>query len=413
MMTERLLYISSQCPYPATDGGKISLYYSVTNLSKYFRIYLFFPAKKGKAEEAKEHFRSLGINVYHIDKQTIGKWIDLKFLLLNIGDPLPFKWRKYYSKEALLYINKLVFDHNIRLIFVNFPHMMSYAAGIKRIKPDAIVFFREHNIEYTLVEQFGKLTRNPIMKKIAEWQLKKSKAKEVDYWRIANRIFYMSDYDYKIATSLAPEIKDKSKVLYEGFNMKFSNVESVNNSDFIYTANLRIIQNDLSFNWFIEKIWLPNLRFFKKLNVHINITGNDTEFVKSKLRRLGSLETLNIRNIGFVQDIDKEIRKYKYVLSPTVIGSGIRLKVLNGMACGKPVFATPLDLKTSNVFTDMENIVCFEDAKSFVDKFQLLETEPTIYRNICQNALNTIRKYFSWEKYAETIHNEFTSLLRV
>lgn len=408
MTKEKLLYISPQCPYPAIDGGKISIYYPVIYLSRYFRIYLVFPSDNNpEIKKAKEHFESLGIYTHIIDKQITGKFIDFRFLVLNIGNSIPFKWQKYYCKRGQSQINKLVFENNIRYVFVSSPHMMKYAMEIKRVKPDVIVFFREHNIEYALVEQFKDLTRNPILRLIAKWQLKKSKFQEVNYWKAADRVFFISDYDYSIAAHLAGEIKYKFKILYDGFGVNFNDTNNVKNSDFIYTANLKTIQNDLSFKWFIEKIWLPNLKVFKSLNLHLNVSGNDTELLKSKLKGFGNLENLNIKSIGFVHDIDGEIRKYKYVLSPTTMGSGIRLKILNGMACGKPVFITPLDLKTCNVFIDMYNVVCFENAKSFIDKFLFLQNKPNIYKSICQNAINTIINYFSWQKYAKTIYNEY------
>ncbi|MCX8075422.1 MAG: glycosyltransferase, partial [Aquificaceae bacterium] len=119
------------------------------------------------------------------------------------------------------------------------------------------------------------------------------------------------------------------------------------------------------------------------------------------------IQELNIENLGFLNNVEEEIRKYKYVLSPTIIGSGIRLKLLNGMACGKPVFVTPLDIKTTKHFKDMENVVCFEDSESFMRKLTYLENNDDIYYRISKNAIETIKKYFTWENYAECVYEEY------
>ncbi|MDW8464048.1 MAG: glycosyltransferase [Geminocystis sp.] len=290
--------------------------------------------------------------------------------------------------------------------------MMKYALGIGEVKPDVKIFFREHNIEYSLVEQFGKFIRNPIYKAIAKWQAEKSKRMEVKYWEEANRVFFISDTDYEIALSIAPQLSDKFRVIYDGYEIKHNDVTQVGNSDFIYTANLNTIQNEMSFRWFLEKVWIPNLQFLKSKNIKIYITGNSEDVFRKKLGKYESIEELNIKNLGFLGDVDEEIRKYKYVLSPTVIGSGIRLKLLNGMACGKPVFATPLDMKTTKYFKDMENIVCFEDGKSFIKKLVSLENNKDLYISISKNALETVSKYFSWEKYAEDVYTDYLEITR-
>ncbi|HCD10354.1 MAG TPA: hypothetical protein DEQ01_08510, partial [Thermoanaerobacter sp.] len=144
--------------------------------------------------------------------------------------------------------------------------------------------------------------------------------------------------------------------------------------------------------------------FIRKHNIKLFVTGNNDEEILKSIK-IKSFQDLNIVNLGFVNNVNEEILKYKYVLSPTIIGSGLRLKILNGMACGKIVFTTPLDLTTCNVFKDMENIVKFETAEDFIQKFLILQKNDDLYIKICSNALKTIKKDFNWDKYAEILYN--------
>lgn len=403
-----LMYLSPQCPYPPIDGGKIGIYFPVLYLSKYFSVSLVFPADNMVYKESvTSKFRSFGVQLNYFQKDTRGFFVDLKYLMLNFGEELPFKWRKYYCRNAQKLINDMALRDNVSLILVSSPHMMKYALGIRRIKPDVKIFFREHNIEYSLVEQFGRFVKNPVYKAITRWQLEKSKEMEIRYWKEADRVFFISDGDYEIATSVAPQLSEKFRVIYDGYKIKFNDVFKVNNSDFIYTANLNAIQNEISFRWFIEKVWIPNLPYVRRKNIKIYITGNSQDVIRKKLRRYGSIQELNIENLGFLNNVEEEMRKYKYVLSPTIIGSGIRLKLLNGMACSKPVFVTPLDIKTTKHFKDMENVVCFEDSESFMRKLTYLENNDDIYYGISKNAIETIKKYFTWENYAECVYGEY------
>ena len=242
------------------------------------------------------------------------------------------------------------------------------------------------------------LTRNPIYKIIAYWQWKKTKSLEKEYWKYFDKVFFISDLDYEIATSESIDLKHKFIVLYDGYELVTEEVVIPENSDFILPTNFKAIQNRMNFKHFIENIWKPNMSRLKDMNIKLFITGASEREI-SKIIRPFSLESLNIVSLGFVDNIDEVILKFKYVLSPTYIGSGIRLKLLNGMACGKPVFVTPLDTSTCKVFKDMSSVILFSNAKEFMEKLLLLEKDTNLYMNVCREAIRTISNFFNWEYY--------------
>jgi glycosyltransferase involved in cell wall biosynthesis len=403
-MKPKLLYIAPQNPYPPIDGGKISIYYSVIYLSSLFDIIFVCPIEPSqyrvKKKETEEHFSRKNINVILFPYNTKQ---DIKYLAKNFFKKEPFKWDKYYSKKLQKEINSLIKEENVNFIWVIAPHMARYALEAKKKFPKLKIFLREHNIEFKLVEQFKDFTNNPIYKIIAQWQFHKSKKLEVEYWKLFDKIFFISDLDYSIAKDLAPEIENNFVVLYDGYEIITDKPVNSKKRDFIYTANLKTIQNLISFKWFVQNIWLPNLNNLKEMNIKLYITGNNDLEIKNALG-FTNLNDYNIINLGFVNDINQTILDYKYVLSPTLIGSGLRLKVLNGTACGKPVFLTPLDLSTCKVFKDMENVVCFNSAIDFIEKLNILENDNDLYLKISKKAIETIKTYFNWNKYAEKVY---------
>lgn len=408
-MKPKLLYLAPQNPFPPIDGGKISIYYPLIYFSKYFQVFFTFPYYKDvDIYKTQKHLENQGIKALPFFHNTKN---DLKYLSLNFFKSIPFKWDKYYSKKFQIILDKLIEEENIRIIWVSAPHMAKYAVEARKKFPEIKIYLREHNIEFKLVEQFRDYTNNIIFKTIAEWQLNKSKKKEIEYWKIFDKTFFISDLDYNIAKGIIPEISHKFIVIYDGYELIVSEPIKPQIKGFIYTANLKTIQNHISFKWFVENIWIPNYKIFKDFDFKLYITGNSIETVK-KIISIQNLEKYNIINLGFVEDIDREILKYKYVLSPTIIGSGVRLKVLNGMACGKPVFLTPLDLSTCNVFKDMENIVSFSNKEDFLQKLFALEGNEDLYYNISKNAIETIKSYFNWNKYGEKVYKIIMEVFR-
>lgn len=405
----KLLYLSPQCPYPPIDGGKISIYYPLKYLAEYFDILLIFPISKmlSKEEisEISYHFKQINVRIYPFIRALKGLKIDFLHMLKNFRNEVPFKWDKYYSDTVLNMVCKIIREEKINYIWVSAPHMALYAVKLKRIFSNLTILLREHNLEFMLVKQYRDKCKNLLVRLIADWQLKKSLNMEKNYWRFFDKVIFISDLDYEIASKELPEAKHKFEVIYDGYEIIQDRIKLVSNSDFIYTANLSSIQNHYSFRWFLDQIWKPNLDIIRNKDIKLYITGNNKKTLAKFFKNNNEQIKYNIVDLGFIENINHEITKYKYVLSPTILGSGLRLKLLNGMSAGKPVFITPLDLSTVNFFSDLKNVVCFSNSKEFVNKLELLERNPTLYMSICDNAIKTIREFFNWNKYAIKVFN--------
>jgi Glycosyl transferases group 1. len=411
-MKSKLLFLAPQNPYPPNNGGKISIYFPIKYLSKFFEIYLITPVKyiDDEVKESVKHFESLNVKYYPVIKNTDDKPVDL---LKNIFIKTPFKWYKYYSDEIYYFCEDLINSKNINYVFTSAPHMGLYSIRLKERYPNLKIFLREHNIEFTLVEQFVNFTKNPMYKLIGRWQLKKTKVLEQKYWELFDKVFFISDYDYEIAKKLRPDLNNKFYVLYDGFELNKNKIckKTTFDKKFIIPSNVKATQNHVNTKWFIEHIWIPLINWIKKNNFSLSITGGSKDDWEQVLK-LRNLEKFNIEFPGFVKDIDEEICKYKYVISPTIMGSGLRLKLLHGMALGKVVFATEFDVKTSKLFKDMYNIVSFNNHTEFVKKLELLEKNADLYQSIKDNAIRTINDYLNWNKYAENVVNIIRELER-
>jgi glycosyltransferase involved in cell wall biosynthesis len=404
-MKPKLLFLAPQNPYPPIDGGKISIYYPVKYLNRFFEIYFITPVKQldENVNKAIKHFQNIEVKYLPVVKNTDDKIIDL---LKNGFNKIPFKWYKYYSDDIYDLCEQLMIKENIRYILISAPHMALYAVKLKELNPNLKIYLREHNIEFSLVEQFVHLTKNPVYKLIGIWQLKKSRFLEQKYWELFDKIFFISDYDYETAKSLRPDLVSKFYVLYDGFEINKTCEGNEYSKAFIIPTNITTIQNQISVKWFIEKIWIPSFDYIKQNDFVLSITsGSQHEW--EKILGIHNLEQFNIKFLGFVENIDGELCKHKYVISPTIMGSGLRLKILHSMALGKVVFATGYDVRTVKVFKDMENIVEFNSSTEFFYKLNKIEGNRQLYENLRKKAFETVLEFFSWERYAETIFKLF------
>lgn len=402
-MKINVLFISPQNVIPPVDGGKQSIYYPLKYLSKQYDINLYSIIILNKNETVnKNDYLNLGIK--EIEFIKVNKQDRPFNLIKNIFEKLPFKWAKYVNENTIA--QSITFAEKIKphIVICSAPHTFIYGLEIKK-KLNVPLILREHNIEYELLKQFYKLSNNPIYKLIGFWQYLKAKKQEIDYWRLADKVLFISESDYTIASNVKPKLKNCFYVLHDGFekkNIAFSLKERESLSFIISIPLKSSLQNQYNLKYFISKIWSE---FVKRNNQYmLYLTGNKDSEIKSYLKiSKEEMNKLNIINLGFVNDIDKAIATKKYFISPTFFGSGIRLKALHALSLGMPIFLPEVDYKTVKYFKDMENVILFKNLYEFEKKLLFIDTNDSLYNTISQNAKNLIEDKLNWINYVENI----------
>ena len=399
----KLLIIAPQNPYPAKDGGKIGIYYPVIHLTKYFQIHFAFITPHEVTSDVYDHFKKHNISIY---PQLINTKDSVFGYLLNITSSLPYKFQKYCSPTILKRLDAICKKEEINNIWCNHSHVAWYGLELKK-RRGATIFLREHNIEYSLVHQVMKVQMNPLLKTFVRYQYLKTKKFEIQCWNSFEKTFFISDSDLALATKNLNE--EKCVLLYDSFSEKKETADKSNETvnvlkepySFIFTASIETFQNLYNLQKFISEIWQPLIAKDNRWKLYI--TGNRQEVLEKKLKL--DLNRNNIKNLGFVDNIQRAIASTKYFISPTYIGSGLRIKVLNAIAQGAVSFVTPIDLKMIKIFKDGFNIIKFDDFEDFYSKLLRLEEDNALYEQISVQAVQ-VGSTFSWSKYVDIVYNE-------
>ena len=390
---KKILYLSPQNVIPPTDGGKISIYYPIQELSKKNTLFFGYITNNDCNDtEAYKKINIIPIDFYKNTKDNI------LLILKNIFSKIPFKMEKYFDKRFLNILINLIKEEKIDVVICSHPHMAYYALELKKIFPKMKTILREHNIEYKLVEEYYSYERNFLRRFIANWQFKKTKKYEIYLWKQFDRVVFISDSDFAEAKKNI-NLDDRQMVIYDGFKCK--NIDPIikkEKDSFIFSGNLNSIQNHKNLNEFIKKIWMPLVENNKQYKLYI--TGNTNEILEKKLSLTkNQLEKLNIINLGFVENIDETIMSKEYFISPTYIGSGIRIKVLHALSLGMITFVSEKDYQMVKYFKDLRNVVKFKDRSEFIEKLRYIENNHNLKKDIASNARSLIKNELSWDNY--------------
>lgn len=104
----------------------------------------------------------------------------------------------------------------------------------------------------------------------------------------------------------------------------------------------------------------------------------------------------NIVVTGFVDDIREYIAKASVVIAPMISGLGIKNKILEAMALGKPIVASPI-AKSGIECIDNKDIIVANNPQQFVDKISLLFNDKELREKLSKNARDLILERYTWE----------------
>jgi glycosyltransferase involved in cell wall biosynthesis len=106
--------------------------------------------------------------------------------------------------------------------------------------------------------------------------------------------------------------------------------------------------------------------------------------------------------LGFVPDVFEVLRGATIFVCPMRQGTGIKVKLLEAMACGLPVVATPLALEGIAEAEDGRHLRVAASADAFVDGLSELLRDPALRRRLGQRARGLMTRY-AWAEIGDEV----------
>jgi polysaccharide biosynthesis protein PslH len=156
--------------------------------------------------------------------------------------------------------------------------------------------------------------------------------------------------------------------------------------------------------WLVKKVWpavteaLPDATLF--------VAGRNPAKEINKI--------CNGKNIIFIGETESSaefIASREILVVPLFSGSGIRMKILEGMSLGKCIVATPASAE-GIIFENKKDIFIEQDALLFADRITMLLRDANLRKITGANAQENVRKNYNTLAAAEDLMNFYTLFTR-
>jgi len=382
----KILQLYNKIPYPPKDGGSIAVYnfaIGFANAGNKVDILAFNTIKHFVSIKDIKNKLPNNINIFGVNINT--KLSPIKALQNLLFSRLPYNAERFINNNFKLKLQKLLETNKYDIIQIEGLYMMPYVNIIRKYSKSKISF-RAHNIEHEIWEQTLKQEKSfykKIYLKIISNRMKKFET------------FFINKYDFLIPITqrdadIFKTLGNNKKVIvcptgvdalkYKSKKRQFESIK------LFHLGSLDWTPNQEGLIWFLENIWKTVLQ---NSNLTFSIAGrNAPKWLVDKFK-----EYKNINYLGEIDDALEFMQNNDIMIVPLRSGSGMRIKIIEGMASGNIILTTSKGVEGINGKNGKDFIIA-NSKNEFINQIQNINNKKTQLKEISFNAQQFILNNF-------------------
>lgn len=396
----KILQLCKKFPYPLKDGESIAVTYlskALQNLGCEVSLLSMNTTKHfvdiSSLPESFNHYKE--IHVTHLDNKI--KYLDA---FKNLFSKDSYHVSRFVCSDFKVKLIELLQKNEYDVVQLETLYLTPYIDVIRQYS-NAIITMRAHNIEFEIWERITFNTRFLPKKLYLNYLTQKLKHYE---------IAHLDQYDYLISVSERDLNKFKSLGYKNGamsspigLDMRqYADTEDVEQVDDIcFIGALDWIPNVEGLQWFLSNVWPGLSRKYPELKLHV--AGRNTP---------DHLKYLRMHNViihGEVTDAVEFVKKYSIMIVPLFSGSGMRVKILEGMALARVVVTTSLG-KEGIFAQEGKELLIADTPEEFVQRISDVLDGHVDKEAMGENARDFVVQNYDHDKNALKLLNKYREL---
>jgi len=398
-----ILIVANKFPYPAKDGGSIATLNLALGL-----------------QQAGNHVTLLAINTskHYFDinqipdqlKQRIqfyDCYINTDICIVKLLWNLLFS-RKPYNASRFIHndlknkLKKLLLNNSFDVIQFEGLYVLPYISIIRKYAK-ALISYRAHNVEFEIWERVLANEMNLFKRIYISILVKRLKRFELSFINRYDLFLPITKRDLEKLNGFGNN--KNTLVVPTGVNIEnYKIIEENNYPNLFFIGALDWIPNQEGLIWFLENCWKEIKQTNNKL--HLKIAGRNApnEFVRK-------LENYNVQYVGEVDNAISFMNENAIMIVPLLSGSGMRIKIIEGMALGKVIISTSVGAEGIDVEHN-KNILIANLPHDIVDMILQITTDKERFSQISFNARTFISKHYDNFAIAEKVSDFYAKNLK-
>jgi len=397
----KVFFICNKSPFPPREGGPLAMNANIQSLLKAGHEVKVLALNTNKyfikdSEIPEEYREKTGIEFVYTDLSI--KPIDA---FLNLFSSKSYHIERFVTNEIKNKIADILKKEKFDIVQLEMLYMTPYVDTIKKFS-DAKIVLRSHNIEHLIWDRITEITKNPLKKWYIANLTRKLKNFELNNLNVYDGIItiskkdaqYFKEQDCTIPLEEVPFGVEVNEYQPDDQNFEFPSL--------FHLGSMNWVPNEEGIKWFIEKVW--PLFSNQYPDVKLYLAG------RMMPDWLNHLNIKNIEVLGEVEDAKEFINSKAVMIVPLFSGSGIRIKIIEGMALGKAIISTTIGAEGIN-YTHGKDIFIGDDPDSFMAGIEKCFSDKATCQHLGNNARLLIEKQHSLEHVVEKLESFYHRIL--
>jgi polysaccharide biosynthesis protein PslH len=371
----RILFLCNKSPWPPKEGGPMAMNMLIEGV-----IDAGNEVKVLAVNSFKYHVSADGIPSDYVHKTGIELIeVDLRMkpldAFLNLFTGNSYHVERFVSESFRKKLIKTLESGGFDVVQLETLFMCPYIETIRKYSQARIVL-RAHNIEHLIWQRIAEDTANPLKR----WYLAHL-ARTLK--RYEEKIIFKVDGIMAIAPKDAAYFKDLTSAFVHSGNScipvidlpfgidpaRYNNIPGKVEFPSLFSLGaMNWIPNQEGIRWFLQKVWpdvhneFPGLKYY--------LAGRE---MPEWMRNLNLPDVIVLGEVG---DAREFLASKAIMIVPLFSGSGIRVKIIEGMAAGKTIISTSIGAEGIS-YTHRENILIADEPCDFFEMISLCVSDPS------------------------------------
>ena len=400
-----ILQLCNKMPYPPKDGGSIA----TLNISKGF-------AELGHkvtvlAMNTSKHYFSvdnipedLKSKINFLDVFLNTKINPFSAVINLLFSTFPYNAKRFISKDFNDKLINLLSNNDYDIIQLEGLYLCIYINVIRKYSK-ALIIYRAHNIEHEIWERTTEQQKSFLKKfylKILTKRIKKFEINIINQYDALVPITERDALNFNKLGNNKPWHVSPAGINISELKSNFSNIEF---PSLFYIGALDWAPNQEGLLWFLDNVWLKISAKYENLKFYV-AGRNAPQWFVNKLKKE------NIFYLGEIDDAYEFMNLKAIMIVPLLSGSGMRIKIIEGMALGKTIISTSIGAEGIN-YENGRNIIIADTPIDFFDVITKCINNRDFCDKMGENAIKSIKQKYNNKLIIDKLVNFYKNNLNI
>ncbi len=384
----RILQLCHKIPFPPSDGGSIAMDQVTQGLLKRgvkVKVMAIAPGESKTTDlnipeyyRQQTSFEALPVNT------RVRPWP----AFLNLFRSESYNISRFYCNKAAKRIAEVLTQETFDIIQLEGLFVTPYIPVIRK-HTGAPLIFRSHNIEHFIWERMARCEKFFLKRHYLRFLASRLKAFEMRTVHLVDGLVAISPVDLRFFKGNGfshPAIT--VPVGIDAINYPKGDATTEANSVF-HLGSMDWRPNQEGLKWFMKEVWPLVIK--QNPSLHFYLAG------KNIPESFYGFASGNLHIEGEVKTASEFIRSKDLMVVPLHSGGGMRVKIIEGMAAGKPIISTSIGAEGINC-VDGKHLLLADTPAEMAEAILSLNSNPSLKTELSNNAKAFAEDQHSIEK---------------